>query len=69
MYFLIWIYETCQPGRMYGPLELLECDNKMREYAQEAIKTGEQLNEYKEEYWYVNSESGQGWYIVKSEEE
>jgi hypothetical protein len=54
---------------MYGPMELLECDNRMRESAQEAIKTGEQLNEYKEEYWYVNSESGQGWYIVKSEEE
>jgi len=68
MYFLIWIYETCQPGRCYGPMELPECDNKMRQYAQEAIKTGELLDEYKEEYWYINFESGRGWYIIKTEE-
>jgi len=68
MYFLIWIFETCEPGRCYGPMELMECDNKLRQYAQEEIKNGNLLDEYAEEYRYINSNNGEGWYIIKSEE-
>jgi len=49
-------------------MELLECDNKMRQYAQEAIDAGDLLDEYVEENHYINAESGEGWWIIKSEE-
>ena len=68
MYFLIWIHETCNPGRCYGPMELLECDNKMRRYAREAINAGDLLDEYLQECHYINSNTGEGWRIIKTEE-
>lgn len=70
MYFLIWIYENCQPGRCYGPMELKECNETMLRYVKEDKDKDpdDHLDEYSEDDHYINSEFGDGWYIIKSEE-
>lgn len=70
MYFLIWIFETCEPGRCYGPMELKECNETMLRYTREDKDKDpdDQLDEYLEEVHYIRADTGEGWYIIKSEE-
>jgi len=72
MYFLIWIYETCQPGRMIGPMELTDCNKKMLQRVKESRERDHEFLvscDYVEDQYYVNTETGEGFYIVKSEKE
>ena len=63
MFYLIWINERCQPGRMYGPAEYEVCQKKMVEFVKEDAITFNLEDEF-----CINPETGEGWYIIQAEE-
>ena len=63
MFYLIYIYDTCNRGRMYGPDTFEVCYEKMQQYyAEDKTEEGWELSDDS----LLNIETGEGWYIIQS---
>ena len=66
MFYLIYIKDTCEPGRMYGPDTYEVCYEKMQLFYAEDRQPFDAVEYTLYDDHLIDEDTGEGWYIIQT---